>query len=75
MKAAKLAWPGNDLPLFRGNPVNAQKLDNLVDQLKETCSTKYFGEGEIRLHIINSLADRRRHIKDDEDHEKVSLII
>ena len=71
MKAAKLACPGNNLTLFRRNPVNVQKLDNLVDQLKETCSTKYYREGEIQLHIINSLADRRRHIKDDDDHEKV----
>ena len=34
MKAAKLAWPGNDVPLFKGDAANLSKLDNLVDQLK-----------------------------------------
>ena len=63
MKAAKLAWPGNDVPLFKGDVANLSKLDNLVDQLKDTCCNKYFGEKEIRLHIINTSAERRRQIK------------
>ena len=73
MKAAKLAWPGNDVPLFKGYPANQQKLDNLVEELKDTCSTKYFREKEIRLHIINTLAERRRNIKKGFDYGKVIL--
>ena len=73
MKATKLVWPGNDVPLLKGDPTNLQKLDKLVEQLKDTCSTKYFGEREIRLHIINTLAERRRHIKKGVDYDKVSL--
>lgn len=73
MKATKLAWPGNDEPLLNGNPTNLQKLDKLVEQLKDTCCTKHFGEKEIRLHIIDTLAERRRHIKNGTDYDKVSL--
>ena len=63
MKAAKLAWPGNDVPLFKGNLANFQKLDKLVEHLKDTCCTKHFGEKEIRLHTVNTLAERRHRIK------------
>ena len=73
MNAAKLAWPGNDVPLLKGDPNNLKKLDKLVNQLKDTCSTKHFGEKEIHLHIIDSLAERRRHIKNGADYDKVSL--
>ena len=62
-KAAKLAWPGNDVPIFRGNASNLTKLDDLVSELKDTCETPYFGEAAIRRHILDSLAERRRMIK------------
>ena len=70
MKAAKLAWPGNDVPLLKGDESNLKKLDKLVEQLRETCSTKHFGEKEIRRHIIDSLAEQRRHIKKGIDYDK-----
>ena len=73
MKAAKLAWPGNDVPLFKGNLANFQKLDKLVKHLKDTCCTKHFGETEIRLHIINTLAEWRHRIKKGFDYDEVQL--
>lgn len=43
-KASRIAWPGNEIPMFRGNAENSRKLDNLVIELKATCCTKHFGE-------------------------------
>ena len=58
-KAARHAWPGNKVPIFRGNPGNLKKLHDLVSELKKTCETPYFGEAAIRRHILDSLAERR----------------
>ena len=63
MKATKIAWPGNNLPLFRGDLENTKKLNDLVKELKDKYATKHFGEAEIRLHIINTVAERRRNVK------------
>ena len=68
-----MAWPGNDLPIFRGNSSSQAKLNDLVKELKGTCSTKYFDEESIRQHIIDSMAERRRAIKKGYDYEKVYL--
>ena len=46
-KAAKLAWPGNDVPLFHGD---ASNLDDLVSELKDTCETPYFGGCNMEAH-------------------------
>jgi len=35
MKATKMAWLGNNLPLFRGDSENTKKLNDLVKGLKE----------------------------------------
>ena len=32
-EAAKIAWPGNDLPTFRGNKTSTNKKDDLVKEL------------------------------------------
>ena len=59
-KAAKLTWPGNDIPVFHGNKDNIAKLDILVKELKPTCANRFFDEDAIRQHIIDSLPERRR---------------
>ena len=55
-KAARFAWPGNIIPVFRGNK---DKLDNLVEQLKPTCASKFYKEHAIRQHILDSLKGGR----------------
>ena len=70
-KAATLAWPGNDVPKFQNNPENLKKLDALVLSLKDCVMEKYFEAPEIRLHIMSTLAERRRHIKKGADYENV----
>ena len=69
--AAKHAWPGNSIPLFRGNSTNLKKLDALVAELKSTGETPFFGEAAIRQHILDSLAERRRMVKKGYDYMKV----
>ena len=73
-KAAKIAWPGNDLPTCRGNKASTKKLDDLVKELAPSCSSKYFTEASIREHIIDTLAERRRQVKRGYDYDKVSHI-
>ena len=73
MKAAKLAWLGSDVPLFKGNLANLQKLDKLVEQSSRTLAALNILEKEICLHIISTLAERRRHIKKGFDYDKVQL--
>jgi len=68
-----LAWPGNDLSIFCGNSSNQAKLNDLVEELKSTCVTKYFDEESIRQHIIDSMAERRRAIKKGYDYDKVNI--
>jgi len=36
-KAAREKWPGNNIPVFRGNQENMRALDTLVDELKGSC--------------------------------------
>ena len=71
-KAAKLVWPGNDIPVFCGNKDNIAKLDNLVKELKPTCANRFFDEDAIRQHIIDSLSKRRRQIKMGHDYTQVN---
>ena len=71
-KATKLAWPGNDLPIFRGNKENIKKPDDLVKELIPTCSSKFFTVASIRQHIIDTLAERRQQVKKGYDYNMVS---
>jgi hypothetical protein len=73
-KAAKLAWPGNDIPIFRGNKDSIAKLEDVVKELKPTCANRFFDEDAIRQHIIDSLSERRRQIKRGHDYTRVSII-
>lgn len=70
-KAARHTWPGNDIPIFRGNATNLKKLTDLVTELTRTCETPYFGEAAIRRHILDSLAERRRMVKKGYDYLQV----
>lgn len=72
-KVSKAAWPGNDLPIFCGNTSNQAKLNDLVQELKGTCMTKYFDEESIRQNIIDSMAERRHAIKKGYDYDKVRI--
>jgi len=56
-KAAKLAFPGNDLPLFRPGTPSAAKLDALVEDLKDTHTSDYFNVHCLREHILNTTAE------------------
>ena len=70
-KAAKHTWPGNDIPIFRGNATNLKELTDLVTDLTRTCETPYFGEATIRRHVVDSLAERRRMVKKGYDYLQV----
>ena len=70
-KAARNTWPGNDIPIFRGNATNLKKFADLVIELTRTCETPYFGEAAIRRHILDSLAERRRMVKKGYDYLQV----
>ncbi|KAL5503539.1 hypothetical protein EMCRGX_G010505 [Ephydatia muelleri] len=69
-KATKEVWSGNDVPKFRGNEEEMKKLDKLVSDLLPICSCKYFGPQSIRQHILDSLQERRRKIKNGHDYRK-----
>ena len=66
-KAARNTWPGNDIPIFRGNATNLKKLADLVTELTRTCETPYFGEAAIHRHILDSLAERSRRVTGNAD--------
>ena len=67
-----MAWPGNDLPIFRENKDNMKKLDDLVQELIPSCSSKFFTEASFCQHIIDTLAERRRQVKKGYDYNEVS---
>ncbi|XP_065892403.1 putative autophagy-related protein 11 [Dysidea avara] len=69
-KEARRVWPGNDIPLFRGNKENQAKLNALVEELEECCTTEFFTKDCIKQHIICTLSERRRHIKLGYDYVK-----
>jgi len=72
-KAAHEEWPGNDVPTFRGNAENSSRLDKLVKRLHDSgLVNHYFKKPAIRKHIIDTLAERRRNIKNGADYTKVS---
>ena len=70
-KAARHTWPGNDIPIFRGNVANLKKLTDVVTELTRTCETPYFGEAAIRRHILDSLAEPRRMVEKGYDYLQV----
>ena len=74
-KAVKEQWKGNVIPLFKTNPEEKKKLEDMVQKLVPNCSTKYFGERAIRQHIIHTLTGRRRMIKKGFDYTKVWVCI
>ena len=61
---------GNNITIFHGNPENMKALNALVDELKGSCSTKYFDEKAIRNHAIDTLAERRRRVRSGHDYTK-----
>ena len=61
-------WPGNAIPIFRKNLTALRELNELVDELAETCT---FDKGGIRKHILDTLNERRRRIHKGHDYEKV----
>eukprot|EP00731_Ephydatia_muelleri_P009432 Em0005g18a len=69
-KAVKEQWKGNVIPLFKTDPEEKKKLEDMVQKLVPNCSTKYFGERAIRQHIIDTLTERRRMIKKGFDYTK-----
>ncbi|KAL5510543.1 hypothetical protein EMCRGX_G006105 [Ephydatia muelleri] len=69
-KAVKEQWKGNVIPLFKTDPAEKKKLEDMVQKLVPNCSTKYFGERAIRQHIIDTLTERRRMIKKGFDYTK-----
>ena len=70
--AAKDKWPGNVIPLFKNNPKELEKLDNLVNELSKTCRIpNVFEEDGIISHIMSSLHERRRNIKNGYNYENV----
>ena len=70
--AAADEWPGNNIPTFRNNQANTSKLDALVKKIAPSCKLPYFDEGDIRLHIMDSLSERRSNVRNGYDYENVS---
>ena len=73
-KVAKHMWPGNDIPIFRGNATNLKKSSDLVTDLTSTCETPYFGKAAIRRHVLDSLAEQRRMVKKGYDYLQVCTL-
>lgn len=73
---AVLKWPGNDIPVFRKNVKALRDLQNLVDELAETCTyaPAGFNKQGIRQHILDTLNERRRRIHKGHDYEKVEVL-
>ena len=67
--AAKDTWPRKNIPTFKNNKENQQKLSALVDKLLPECQLPWFGKEAIRKHILNTLTERRRNIKKGYDYE------
>ena len=66
-------WLGNAIPIFRKNITALKELNELVDELAETCTfaPTGFDKSGIRQHILDSLNERRRRIHNGHDYEKV----
>ena len=66
-------WPGNAIPIFRKNVKALKELNELVDELAETCTyvPAGFDKRGIRQHILDTLNERRRRIHKGHDYEKV----
>ena len=69
-EAVKKVWPGNELPIFKGNPANLDRLNHLVDELEGECSffplslpTVCFGRKGISRHALDCLNERRRLVR------------
>jgi len=71
--AARKKWPGNNLPKFNHNNIEAQReLDELVKDTVEKHGAKNFGKDAIRQHILDNVNERRRQVrKNAYDYEKV----
>ena len=70
--AAWKTWPGNKIPTFKNNPCLLKQLDTLVKSLLPDCKLPFFDEKAIRSHIMDTLSERRRQIKNGHDYENVS---
>ena len=67
-------WPGNDIPIFRKNIKAMKELNELVEELTETCTyaPAGFNKAGIRQHILDTLNERRSRIHKGHDYDKVS---
>ena len=70
--AAWKTWPGNNIPTFKNNLPLLKQLDTLVKSLLPDCELPFFDEKAIRSHIMDTLTERRRQIKNGHDYENVS---
>ena len=66
-------WPGNAILIFRKNITALKELNELVDELAQTCTyvPAGFDKSGIRQHILDTLNERRRRIHNGHDYEKV----
>ena len=64
---------GNDIPIFRKNIKALKELNQLVDDLAETCTYALagFNKEGIRQHILDTLNEQRRRIHKGHDYEQV----
>ena len=73
-KATKEVWSGNNVPKFRDNQEEMKKIEKLVSDLLPICSGKYFGPHAIQRHVLDSLLEQRRRIKNGHDYKKVGKL-
>ena len=70
-KSVKEVWHGNNLPKFRNNEDELKKVNKLVSSPFPTCSSKYFGPHAIRQHVLHSVQERRRMVKNGHNYAMV----
>ena len=58
--AADNAWP-DEIPKFKDNQKNKEKLEKLVAKLTPDCSLPFFKAKGIKQHILDHFNEKRRY--------------
>ena len=74
--AATQKWPGNNIPIFKNNPVELAELERLVTELVPTCRIPgIFDEDGIRKHVMSTFNERCRNVKKGYDYEAIRTFV
>lgn len=68
-----LKFPGNKIPIIRGNPEAKRKIEELVDDCRQLINPDLgYDEDELRRHLRAILDERRRMVKEGYNYEEKS---